>query len=142
MCLEILIREGLFYGKKKNWDRSTPADSPGARGTKKNGERKGPSQGITQKREAHERNPCAPEFEERSQEVTLQQERCVRRAAWDLARKFYKLKNADKATLYSPIEARATPAPTSKSQETREFVVDSGASMQTPSKKDFSSEEL
>ena len=76
---------------------------------KKNRERKGPSRGITQK----------PKFEERSQEVTLQQERCARRAAWDSKRNIYKLKNADKATLYSRIEARATPAPTSKSQEAR-----------------------
>ena len=42
----------------------------------------------------------------------------------------------DKATLYSPIEARATPAPTLKSPEEREFVVDSGASVHMLSKKD------
>ena len=41
----------------------------------------------------------------------------------------YKLKNSDKATLYSLVEARATPAPTSKSSEERDFVVDSGASL-------------
>ena len=35
----------------------------------------------------------------------------------------------DKATFYSPIEARAMPAPSSKSPEERDFVVDSGASM-------------
>ena len=75
-------------------------------------ERKGPSRGIIQKREPHERSPCAPKFEERSQEETLHQERCARRAAWDLAKNIYKL---DKTTLYSPIEAKATPAPTSKS---------------------------
>ena len=44
--------------------------------------------------------------------------------------------------LYSPIEARATVAPTSKFPEEREFVVDPGASMHMLSKKDLSSEEL
>ena len=44
-------------------------------------------------------------------------------------RKYYKLKNADKTTVYSPIEARVMPSPTSKSPEEREFVVHSGASM-------------
>ena len=47
----------------------------------------------------------------------------------------YKLKNADKTTFYSPIEARVMPAPTSKSTEEREFVVDSGALMHMISKK-------
>ena len=54
----------------------------------------------------------------------------------------YKLKNSDKATLYAPIEARVMPAPTSKRPEEREFVVDSGASMHTMSKKELSSDEL
>ena len=52
-------------------------------GTKKTREN-GPSRGITQKCERHERSPCATTFEERSQEETLHQERCARRAAWDL----------------------------------------------------------
>ena len=47
-----------------------------------------------------------------------------------------KLKNADKATFYTPIEARVMPAPTSKSPEEREFVVDSGASVHMMSKKE------
>ena len=38
-------------------------------------------------------------------------------------------KNTDKATFYNPIEARAMPAPTSKSPEERDCVVGSGASM-------------
>ena len=45
-------------------------------------------------------------------------------------------------TFYSQIEARATPAPTSKFSEEREFVVDSGASVHMLSRKDLSSEEL
>ena len=62
---------------------------------------------------------------------------------WDLAKNAWKLKNTEKATfLYSPIEARAMLAPTSKSPEEREFVVDSGASMCMLSKKVLISEEL
>ena len=55
-------------------------------------ERKGPSRGIAQKREPPERSPCASKFEERSREITLQQEGCARKAAWDLAKSIYKLK--------------------------------------------------
>ena len=61
-----------------------------------------------------------------------------RRVPWHLAKSVYKLTNTNIATLYSPIPARATPAPTSKSPQEREFVVDSGASMHMLSKKDFS----
>ena len=39
--------------------------------------------------------------------------------------KLYKPKNLDKATFYSPVEARAMPATTSQLPEEREFVVDS-----------------
>ena len=49
-------------------------------------------------------------------------------------------KNTDKATFYSPIEARARLAPTSKRPEDREFAVDSGASVHMLSKKDLSPE--
>ena len=104
--------------------------------------RKGPSRGIIQKCEPQERSPCAPKFGERSHEETLQQERCARRVARDLAENIYKLKNADKGTFYSPIEAMVMPAPTSKSPEEREFVVDSETSMHMTSKKDFCFDEL
>ena len=66
-------------------------------------ERKSPSRGTIQKCEPHERSPCPPKFGERSHEETLHQERCARRVASDLAKKIYKLKNADKATFYIPI---------------------------------------
>ena len=59
-----------------------------------------------------------------------------------LVENVYKLKNTDEATFHSPIDARATPASTSKLLEEREFVVDSGASMHKLSKKDLSSDEL
>ena len=70
-------------------------------------ERKGPSLGIIQKCEPYQRSPCAPKFVERSQAETLQQERCARRVAWNLAKNLYKLKNVDKTTFYCPVEARA-----------------------------------
>ena len=94
---------------------------------RENSGKKGPSQGVMQKCEPHECNPCAPIIEHRTQDETLHQERSARRAAWESAKNVYKLKINDKATLYSPIEARETTAPTSKSPEEREFVDDSGA---------------
>ena len=45
-------------------------------------ERKGPSRGVIQKCEHHERNPCAPRCDERTQDETLQQERCAQGVAW------------------------------------------------------------
>ena len=81
-------------------------------------------------------------FEERTQDDTLHKERCAHRAAWDLAKNCYKLKNADRTTFYFPVEARLTPTPTSQSPEQREFVVDFGASMHMLSKKDLSSDEM
>ena len=61
-------------------------------------ERKVPSRGIILKWSPHERCPCR----ERSHEETLHQERCARKAAWDLARNIYKLKIQTKLrSLYS-----------------------------------------
>ena len=85
-------------------------------------ESKGPSRGITPKCETHERNPCAPRLEERTQDETLHQERCARRLS--TGSKF------------------GVNAPTSKSPEERELVVEFGASMHMLSKKDLSSDEL
>ena len=80
---------------------------------------------------------------DRSQEETLQQERCARGVAWNLSKNLYKLKNADQATfLYIPIEVLAMLAPTSKRPQERAFVVDSGASMHMLSKKVLTSDEL
>ena len=89
-----------------------------------------------------ERIPWASKFEERTQDETLQQERCARRDAWDLAKDVYKLKKEAKETLYSPAEDWVLPAPSSTKLEEREFVIDSGASMHMLSKKDPSSGEL
>ena len=59
-----------------------------------------------------------------------------------LTKNVYNIKNTDKATLHSPIDAKAMPAPTSKTPEEREFVVDSRASMHVLSEKELSSEEV
>ena len=96
--------------KKANWEAFTGCSSREAPGTHKNRERKGPSLGIVQKCAPHKRSPCAPKFAERSQEDTLQQERCARRVAWNLAQNSYKLNNLDKATLSCPVEERRMPA--------------------------------
>ena len=105
VCLKILIRENLFYGKKENWDQIAPSNSPRARWhhLKTFGKEKGPSRGVVQKSEPHERNPCAPKFEEGSQDETVHQGRCARRVAWDLAKNVYKLKNTGKASFYFPV---------------------------------------
>ena len=64
------------------------------------------------------------------------------RSGMGLVENIQKHKNADKASLYSSVEPTAMLAPTSKSPEERNFVVNSRASMHTLCKKDWSSEEL
>ena len=76
-------------------------------------ERKGTSRGVVQKGEPHERNPCAPKFEERTLQETSRQEECARKAAWDLARKIHKLEPEDKATFFPSVEIK-TPVLVSK----------------------------
>ena len=91
--------------------------------------------------EPHERTPNAPKFEDRSQEGTEWQEHGAREAAWKLAKSVLKLKEHQRATFFSPSENRCLPASNLKPEE-REFVVDSGASMQMISKKDLSDAEM
>ena len=64
-------------------------------------ERKGPSQGVTQPSDPHERSLYAPKIEDRNREETLQQERYSRGDAWKMAKNLLKLKQKDKATFYS-----------------------------------------
>ena len=52
------------------------------------------------------------------------------------------LKNSDKTTLHTAIEAKVMPAPASTRPDEREFVVDLGASMHMTSKKELSSGEM
>ena len=81
-------------------------------------------------------------FEERSHEETERQRRCARSKAWNLAKNMYKLKENGKATFYTLAEEWVLPAASTKEPEEREFVVDSGASMQKVSKRDLNSAEL
>ena len=95
-------------GQRRKGRSSSPASHAKAKQT--DGEEQMPSQGSGNKRKIqktrvkfhavvpHERSPCAPKFEERSREETLIQERCARKAAWDLANNIDKLKSSDKAT--------------------------------------------
>ena len=64
-------------------------NSQDAPGTKLNsGKRRGQSGGIIQKGEPHERNPCAPDFEDRTFEETSRQADCTSKVAWNLAWKY------------------------------------------------------
>ena len=89
----------------------------------------------------HQRDPNAPNFEDRSQEETEWQERCAREAAWRLAKNILKLKQHERATFLSLSENRCLPASNLKPEE-REFVVDSGESMHMISKIDSNSAEM
>ena len=66
--------------------------------------------GVFQKCEAHERCLGAPKFEDRFEEETLQQERCARRDAREIAKHVHQFKDEDKATFYSPSEVWSHPA--------------------------------
>ena len=101
--LKILTRENLFYVNQ--WDvginQNTPSNSPNAPDTKLEFKKeRGPSRAIIQKCAPHERSPCAPKFEERPHDETLQQERCARKAPGDLAKNIHKLKNSDKTAFF------------------------------------------
>ena len=48
--------------------------------------------GHSEAREPHERSLCAPKYEERSREISSQQERCARKAEWNLAKNVYDFK--------------------------------------------------
>ena len=52
----------------------------------------------------HERSPNAMKIEDWSQEGTELQQRCARSMAWNFAKNMYKLKQKDKAIIYSPAE--------------------------------------
>ena len=81
-------------------------------------------------------------FEDRPHGETERQQRCARSRAWNLVKNICKLKEKDKPAFYSPAEELVLPAASTKELEEREFVVDSGASMHTVSKKDLKSAEL
>ena len=93
-----------------------------------------PSLGMICPGEPHQRNPNAPNFEDRSQEETEWQEQGAREAEWRLAKSVLKLREKNKAAFFSPSENRCLPASNLKPEE-REFVLDSGASMHMISKR-------
>ena len=61
----------------------------------------GPSQGVTQQSEPHECSPSALLFEGKTQEETLQQDRCARRDAWEMSKNVHELEEKDNAEFYS-----------------------------------------
>ena len=87
-------------------------------------DKKGPSLGTIQVKPRHQRSPYAIKFEDRCHEETERQERSVQSKAWDLAKKFYKLKANDKATFLSPAEKWFLPSASAREPEEREFVSD------------------
>ena len=103
------------------------------------GERKGPSRGKIQKCEPLERNPCASRINGKNTRRNL----CNKKSA---PAEYYGICRKSVYMFYSPTEAMAMRAPTSKIPKEREFVVDSGASWSinahAEQKKDLSSDEL
>ena len=71
-------RKSILWKVEQLGSKHTVKISKGTWHTMKIRERKGPSLGVIQKCESHERNPCAPRFEERTQDDTLHKERCAR----------------------------------------------------------------
>ena len=105
MCLRIPIRRSLFHGNLEQLGSNASAGHnvkfSGGTWHQINIRERGPSRGIIQKCEPHEHSPCARRFEEKSHEETSKQESWFRKAAWDLAKNIYKLRNKDEATFYS-----------------------------------------
>ena len=89
----IAISGSLFCGKIKDWGQISQSSSRRPRCvTQKFGKRRVHRGGMIQKCEPQERVPWAPKFEERTQNEILRQERCARKAAWNLAKDVFKLK--------------------------------------------------
>ena len=104
-------------------------------------ENEGPSLGKIQVKVPHKRSPYALCFEDRSQEETEKQERCVRGDAWRLAKNISELKEKDKATFLLPYQRMVSPSAIRNEPEEKDIVVDSGASMHMLSRKDMNSAE-
>ena len=99
VCPKITLRESLFYV------HVAPHCISGTKGS-------GPSRGVVRKCVSHERNPCAPKnFEDRTLQETLQQERCARRESWDLSKKMSRSSRQGTATFFSLAEAWTMFAP-------------------------------
>ena len=138
VCLKILIRENLVYVKRENWDQDTPSNSPKAPGTKS----KFGKERVHRKELRNSTNLKiairVPQIQGGVTRGNLAPRRMRPRSSMGFGENIFKLKNSDKTTFYTPIEAQVMLAPTSTRPEEREFVVDSGASMHMISKKDLS----
>ena len=100
-------------------------------------ERKGPPRGTIQKCEPHERNPCAPRFEERSHEGHNKARELGPQSSVGLGEKhFTSSKIRTRPRFCSPVEVEA-PVLFQKSLDERVLVVDSGASLHMLSKRDL-----
>ena len=97
------------------------------------GKEKRQSGGTIQKCERHERNPCAPLFEEQPPEETSRQADCTSKVAWNSARKYASSKPKT-TTFYSPVKAPET--------QDRMFVMDSRASMHNAEQGKLSSDTM
>ena len=91
-----VLDDQLLFWKKKNVQGCVSQNSDPMNSTLQKSclaqnwirERKGQSGGIIQNGEHHERNPCAPVFDEQPPEETLRQADCTSKVAWNLARKY------------------------------------------------------
>ena len=89
----------------------------------------------------HQRSANAPKFEDRSKEETEWQEHWAR-AAWKLAKKNPEVKGQTQSCILLACGNVVSPSNILIKPEEREFVVDSGASMQMLSRTDLNSAEL
>ena len=127
-----------LYGRaQKLSDRKAACTFPKVLRSERMQEGEGPSQGVIEQSQPHERSPLLPKFEDRSQESSLQQERHARRDAWDKAQNVQKFKEKETAIFFWPSDVWSPLAPSSMKPEERGFMADSRASMQMVSRKDL-----
>ena len=122
MCLKILIRENLFYGKREQLGPNRIVDF--SKGTWVEPHNNLGKTGSTERSYSKSAN-LASAIRVRRSLRNARQNFATRKmraeSSMGLGRKVsVSSKKKDKATLYSPSEARATPAPTSKSHKEKE----------------------
>ena len=109
--LKIRIRENLFYVNLENWNRNKPSNSPRAPGTKLKFAEERVHREELSKRVRTMSVVLARQNLGKDHMRTLHQERCARKAAWNLAKNIYQLKNSDKTTFYVPGEVKGMSTP-------------------------------
>ena len=92
----------------------------------------------------HERNPCAPKFEERTSEETLQDKKSTcPQSSMGFGEKNVLAQGQGQSYVFILLwKIKASGASLRKNAEERMFVVESGASMHMLSKKDLNSDEM